>query len=1068
MRPLKLTIKGLHSFRAEQYVDFEALAGSGVFGIFGPTGSGKSSILDALTLALYAKVERAQKFDGIMNQHEKEIYVRFDFMLGNDAYAVERNLKKDKDGAVRQTSARFMCNSLVEAEKAKDVNEAVGELLGLSSEDFTRAVVLPQGKFAEFLSLKGQDRRKMLQRLFQLERYGDELNRKVSASRKQIDASLKQLESEKDGLGAADEHAVEEAAGALREAEDEKNLLTRLHKKADELAGKLADRWNKQHKLDEAKHELNLLQQKEDEMQEKKDWLERARLASRLKPFADEWTEANQAQQSIEEFYKQAEIGLQEAERKRIELITHAEQKKKELEQLKREKETVILKLEALQNTDLEKSQHEKQLREINDELEAGLKLEQKEEKELQAADVKFRQAKQLQEQLERDVQVYDEQLKPLAELRAACEEAESVRQLEKKANEKAQTLEESEKRRSLTAAAATDQESNQLAAQNQLKLTGSQLMAAYNKVSEIVHHIHTHFVSSQEKQWITTHRELVERGSPCPICGHSSLAASNKTSSRQTEDFPMQKLLKIRSDIEVRIESSPVLLPETKYQEEEPDLSHIEEKMQAWQRLISVWQQQMKEHQNVSQAYRDLIQRLQAEDQSVKEAQAAYSSARDEFQMKQKKWRQNFREYSLDTVAEEYQTLSELKEKRDYTAERIRKSYDIISSLQTKRWQISEKKTASSTKIHQLRDKERDLHERIAVCKDRIKAVAGDEPLQDKLLQEKQALIKYRSKLEKLDEEITSAAEEAEEKRLAYHSALERKTASEERIRRAEQAWRDHAGERAPEDVLLAYAEPSAVEEQAEAVQQFEEKMKLMADRVSSLQKEIGTPVTKDAWMLAEERKTALRSDLRYAEHAEGRAYQLYEDRAKRFERYAEVVKEEKRLRHEAELHQQLEQVLRGKQFVEFLAEEHLYHVCREATDVLKKLTRSRYAIEVDQSGGFLIRDDSSGGIRRPVSSLSGGETFLTSLALALALSKSIQLKGRYPLEFFFLDEGFGTLDSGLLETVMEALEKLELEAGSVGVISHVPELQERLQKRLRVIPAVPGETGTKLVLDT
>lgn len=86
--------------------------------------------------------------------------------------------------------------------------------------------------------------------------------------------------------------------------------------------------------------------------------------------------------------------------------------------------------------------------------------------------------------------------------------------------------------------------------------------------------------------------------------------------------------------------------------------------------------------------------------------------------------------------------------------------------------------------------------------------------------------------------------------------------------------------------------------------------------------------------------------------------------------------------------------------------------------------LTRQRYAIEVDSEGGFVMRDDANGGVRRPVSSLSGGETFLTSLSLALALSAQIQLRGEYPLQFFFLDEGFGTLDQDLLDTVVTALE--------------------------------------------
>jgi exonuclease SbcC len=120
-----------------------------------------------------------------------------------------------------------------------------------------------------------------------------------------------------------------------------------------------------------------------------------------------------------------------------------------------------------------------------------------------------------------------------------------------------------------------------------------------------------------------------------------------------------------------------------------------------------------------------------------------------------------------------------------------------------------------------------------------------------------------------------------------------------------------------------------------------------------------------------------------------------------------------------------------------------------------------------VDSSGGFVIRDDANGGVRRPVSTLSGGETFLTSLALALALSAQIQLSGQYPLEFFFLDEGFGTLDPELLETVVEALEKLHIDSLTVGIISHVPELKSRLPRKLIVESAEPGGRGSRVYME-
>ncbi|WP_379138149.1 SbcC/MukB-like Walker B domain-containing protein, partial [Paenibacillus sp. sgz500958] len=161
------------------------------------------------------------------------------------------------------------------------------------------------------------------------------------------------------------------------------------------------------------------------------------------------------------------------------------------------------------------------------------------------------------------------------------------------------------------------------------------------------------------------------------------------------------------------------------------------------------------------------------------------------------------------------------------------------------------------------------------------------------------------------------------------------------------------------------------------------------------------------------------------------------------------------------------LQSCLRGNAFVEYIAEEQLMQVCQAASQRLRFLSKQRYALEVDSGGGFVIRDDGNGGVRRPVSTLSGGETFLTSLSLALALSAQIQLRGQYPLQFFFLDEGFGTLDPDLLDTVITSLEKLHNDQLSVGIISHVPELRARLPRKLVVVPAEHGGGGSRIILE-
>ncbi|MBQ5929338.1 MAG: SMC family ATPase, partial [Clostridia bacterium] len=97
---------------------------------------------------------------------------------------------------------------------------------------------------------------------------------------------------------------------------------------------------------------------------------------------------------------------------------------------------------------------------------------------------------------------------------------------------------------------------------------------------------------------------------------------------------------------------------------------------------------------------------------------------------------------------------------------------------------------------------------------------------------------------------------------------------------------------------------------------------------------------------------------------------------------------------------------------------------------------------------------DNLEGGIFRAARTLSGGETFLVSLSLALSLSGEICLRSRRSMEFFFLDEGFGTLDGKLVDTVMDVLTKLSKEF-AVGLISHVEELKHRIENKILVTGA-------------
>ena len=148
MRPRYLEIEGLQSFKEQQRVNFDKLSETGLFGIFGPTGSGKSTILDAITLALYGNVHRAAKgTQGIINTDMGGIKVAFTFDLTKNGlrktYRVERHYKRKKDS---DSSAEAKLVRLLEiseeqecilADKHGDVNTFIVQLVGLKFEDFT-------------------------------------------------------------------------------------------------------------------------------------------------------------------------------------------------------------------------------------------------------------------------------------------------------------------------------------------------------------------------------------------------------------------------------------------------------------------------------------------------------------------------------------------------------------------------------------------------------------------------------------------------------------------------------------------------------------------------------------------------------------------------------------------------------------------------------------------------------------------------------------------------------------------------------------------------------------------
>ena len=160
----------------------------------------------------------------------------------------------------------------------------------------------------------------------------------------------------------------------------------------------------------------------------------------------------------------------------------------------------------------------------------------------------------------------------------------------------------------------------------------------------------------------------------------------------------------------------------------------------------------------------------------------------------------------------------------------------------------------------------------------------------------------------------------------------------------------------------------------------------------------------------------------------------------------------------------ERLKKLLDGNKFMEFVAEEYLQTVAENASGRLLSLTDGRYFLRYE--GGFFVGDNFNGGNLRGVGTLSGGETFLVSLSLALSLSAEICARSLRPIEFFFLDEGFGTLDEHLVDVVMDSLERLKGEHFSIGIISHVEELKHRIERKLLVKKATERH-GSQIAME-
>jgi exonuclease SbcC len=1325
MKPILLRIRGLHSFREEQIIDFEELAADGVFGIFGPTGSGKSTILDAITLALFGTVGRAEhNTRGILNHAEKSLSVVFEFEIGSPPhrhrYRVERSYRRKDEVAVQNVRSRLILmgdagatstgaaevaaglsadtdgagdtrttagtmraatgsgasaaagpddtsaempagdmgaremGARVLADKDSEVTARVKQILGLEVDDFTRAVVLPQGRFAEFLNLKGSERNKMLQRLFGLERYGDVLMQRLKARFDQRQLELEGVLGRQRGLGDASPEALAAAEQAHQAAQaEEAASRDRLNEVAARHEGGRRV-WELQQQLDAAEQARAQHAAKREEMERLAEKLARAERAEALWPLvvARDQAQAEEAKVAALHQRLSGELAAVQAEEEqasaRLRAATERRQREEQPAIAQRERLRGLLESEQkltalhgrLAQVEAERRQRTDELRQVEQRLEAAETALAKTERAAKAAEselaentvsLEWRQALQeakaradtftqaeaawrrLADELvqrrqvagrakreqERAAAAVAEASERVERLRAKLDEIaqspvleEELREAERRIDGQARVLlqrwqEFMEQRQQATARRKVARE-QQEQAEDRLRVALAALEEARSRLQALQRRQTEALLADQQALARRLAETLVD-GQPCPVCGsvhHPAPATDTETGAGDSPATPKtaadtagastvkpgasaevdyaevdgttlngvaaagvadslaaetaaaertlqaaeQQVEAIRQAVadarsrydvesskerdatealrllrrqvrEVWPDAAAVLDGPAAEQGAEPDdadldvfrvwIEQEEQHLKEQRQRLERWRQTRERGQEAlveqERALANLANRLAAAEAAVSASEAEVqrvASEADEARAEMEKagaaWLKALAAlgYADETyatarewLAGQWAALGERDRKAEAANQRLQSARGRQQQLLPVRDEARAEVQRLTSALERLAWEAAQAQEQAGDLAQVLRAATGGRSVTEALAEVEQQL---HAMLEE-EQAATAQASELQQRRVQLQQDLAaeaaRLQAAQKRRAQAEtelERGLDEARFVSVGEVADARLAPDERQDVARRLQEYQDEGRRLEAEYQRLLRDVGGKrLSPEAWAELERELAAAQAALDEAIRRAATAAQVYAETQRRHAEWKELEERRQQLQVEIDRLQTLRQLCSGNRFVEFIAQEQLDVVARHASDRLKQLTRGRYALEVAADGRFVMRDDHNGGVRRPVSTLSGGETFLTSLALALSLSTQIQLRGKYPLEFFFLDEGFGTLDPELLDLVMSTLERLRMEQLTIGVISHVPELRARMPRRLLVDPAEPSGRGSRVRLE-
>lgn len=995
MKILKIEFKNINSLRGEQKIDFtEApFKKNSLFAITGPTGSGKSTILDVISLALFNMVPRLGKITkneilatgAILTRNQTEAYARITYESHSGKYASQWSISTNRNGNLRDYEMELTdlaSGKLIDLKKS-EVPGKNEELIGLNYNQFIKSVLLAQGEFAQFLKVKKDERGELLEKITGTGIYRQlgrkafekfrEVNQEIQREQQECEIIEKQLLGEDELKETRSELKTKEASEKLLEKEKE-NLerSLELKKNIKVQTGKIQEL-----KEESKKAEVRL---KNFEAEHGK----KLELHEKVQPFSDDL----RRHQQLNENRKELLIELETAQKNKEQNVTQQQELAKKVsdfvqtevsyENLEKELQQFVDKVSALQEQRKEKGNEYSQIR---TQLKAELRDTpfQPNEQDLETGITDLKQLTAATRER------YEDLGKKLAHynLENATEEKQK---LQKKLNQGREALQEWEKLGNLSEE-LKKKEQEEAEIHKRSKELPKQIEETGNRLSHLKKDLDNLELKKQNQMLrasLEEHRTNLKEGEACPLCGatHHPFA----------EDLP----------------------------EKDDSLNtQLREKQQDFEKL----NEEYTSTKTVFRHYQERLGELNAQISNLKNRE---SSGKNEFSEK-------YRHLYDAGESPDWKKLCATWEQETVVLESLEKEKNQLNALN--------KSIPLMEKLSRLMQEGKKISENLNAIYTGNNIHQDSRELQNswnRLTTEAKSLLERKKEL---NEKLNLRAEE---------------------ISRLETKLLPGIIEQGFEDIqtatlaLLPDTKYNALrnerEEFRKKIDQHNTSIKLLISQLEELKKQDSEKSLEALEEVLQKKLEEFRI-LKSACEELRRKLNNHNENLQRLENIRLAIAEKEKQTKRWRLLNELIGDAQGKKFNEFAQDLTLTQLLILANKRLTGLS-DRYKIDKpanDEDDGLVAIDEHMGGQRRSVKTLSGGETFILSLSMALALSdlasKNVEINS------LFIDEGFGTLDPETLDQTLDTLEKLQAESSkTIGIISHVDSLKERIATQIQL----------------